>query len=96
MEGEGRPAQGSAVTFRQALLTLGMVEVETVAKAQAQDPDAADKEKMAMTKVALEAIEAYVAALFGVSMDEVREGLASIPAADIEQAMRSRIMHAMN
>ena len=88
--------QALSVSYRQALLTLGVFEVETVGRAQAEDPGATDTEKMAMTKLALESIEAYVAALFGISVDDVHEGLGCIPPADMEQAIRARIVQSLS
>ena len=89
-------AQALSVSYRQALLTLGVFEVETVGRAQAEDPDTVDREKLALTKLVLDSIEAYVAALFGLSVEEVHEGLASIPPADMEQAIRARIVEALS
>ena len=89
-------AQASSVSYRQALLTLGVFEVETVGRAQAEDPNAQDREKMAMTKTVISSIEAYVAALFGLSVEEVREDLASIPASDMENAIKARIVQAFS
>ena len=89
-------AQALSVSYRQALLTLGVFEVETVGRAQAEDPDTVDRGKLALTKLVLDSIEAYVAALFGLSVEEVHEGLASIPPADMEQAIRARIVEALS
>lgn len=94
-EGPHMTESKATSTYDRALVIAAVLEIELVGQASSLDPESENRELMAQTSLAITTMEAFIATLFEISIEQVHEDIAQLDPQTVKQMMQNlAIMHA--